>query len=430
MSFQGLLKALCGLFLLIGGGLVLYAGYGLVTGLLQAYRSTGTGEARFVRYRGTQVSKRRHSHEVQASPLFYYATFEWQGRQIEDPTPQLVRWYDSGQALPVLLPGKEGPAPQLAAWSCRYLWYLAVLLFGGLLLLPPVLFLLVFPGAAATAATEAAPSAALQLPEGFGTVDTPLGRLSLISVAKGMGALLVLGVVAGLWSEYGPHLVFGKDREMLAALRRKDTARALELARAGEGVNAVDEYRRTPLILAMEAEQWELAEALIAAGADPNVESKMLRVPLMMAAKARKDTLCAALLAKGARVDPGPEGPLFLAVAANDRRVLQALLAAGPDLTGRYEELWTLADVAVFLGYAQVLDLLEAAGVPVTAPEPCVWVARNDQKKVQEVLATGAEAARRTLDVRCGRRSLIELAEAQQRRALVRLLKRAGLDAE
>ncbi|GAA1522151.1 ankyrin repeat domain-containing protein [Streptomyces albidochromogenes] len=95
------------------------------------------------------------------------------------------------------------------------------------------------------------------------------------------------------------------DEALRAAVRDDDAAGVRAALAAGADIEARDEHRRTPLLIAALSDHVAAAQALVAAGADPNAQDD------------REDS---------AWLVTGVTGSV---------RMMRTLLAAGPDLTPR-----------------------------------------------------------------------------------------------
>lgn len=429
MSFARVLLLLVRTFILVGLGITGYGAYGLTEGLL--FQAQARGEARGIltRYEaGAHQSRVRPIGRIGtqiADPLIHFAHFSYQGRNYTDPTPQLFLWHDPGDSVVLLLPLEVGGQPRLADWPSRFTFAVAVMAFGLPFLVLPGFFLWAMGGDLRKAAdrTRAVPSDTdpFQLPEPMRkALTTPiLGRISPLGMIKWMLILLVAGTVAGLWSEYAPELRIGSEGRMLDALAAGDRKLALVMARQGKGINAKDEYEETALIKALDVPDPELARALVDSGAYAGGYSKTGLTPLFLAVYHDLPGMVELLLSHGAPPDD-PKDPLFHAVSRDKVSMVQSFIGAGADL-GRQINGLTPVDLAALKGHRRVLKLLLEAGGPTTLPEPCVWVAANDQRSIHRYVQDGGD-----VNLRCHNQSLVEFATRLKRGAIAALLAPAG----
>lgn len=125
------------------------------------------------------------------------------------------------------------------------------------------------------------------------------------------------------------------DQAFDAAVRGTSCEVVEELLKAGANVHQLDQWGRTPLMLAVERANPKVVETLLKAGANPNHVNKDGETPLLVAAKWTKGReTTEALLKKGARldcVDKNGNTPLIIATRNKRREVVEALLKAGAD---------------------------------------------------------------------------------------------------
>jgi ankyrin repeat protein len=132
-------------------------------------------------------------------------------------------------------------------------------------------------------------------------------------------------------------------------------------------MNKVNEYGQNPLLLALEAGQFELARLLIEAGADVNIKSKMYMTPLRVATQSGNLEAVKLLLAKGASPD-APEDefpPLFYAISKGYDDIAQVLIEGGTDLNRSYlagKHRLTAGDMAVLAKKTALVELIRQKG--------------------------------------------------------------------
>lgn len=123
------------------------------------------------------------------------------------------------------------------------------------------------------------------------------------------------------------------------AVHWDDLDLALRLLHAGANVNAANDLRVTPLMLACENRSVAMVQQLLKVGADPNATNSTGETVLMAAARTGSLDIVKALLSK--KANPNAKDPLhdqtalMWAVAEQHPDVVQALLDAGADVHAR-----------------------------------------------------------------------------------------------
>ncbi|KAJ1431981.1 ankyrin repeat-containing domain protein [Ochromonadaceae sp. CCMP2298] len=129
--------------------------------------------------------------------------------------------------------------------------------------------------------------------------------------------------------------------DLLRAKNTKSTSAALDLIEAHMGVNAVDEWGHTPLMVAVQGERMEVVAALLNTRmptADLNKEKSSGFTALFYAVELEQPSLLTALLRRGAHPTPsikqaGSRGttPLHLACKLEKLKHIEELLTYGAD---------------------------------------------------------------------------------------------------
>lgn len=175
--------------------------------------------------------------------------------------------------------------------------------------------------------------------------------------------------------------LFGGDKkrvaEMIAAARSGDRSKIEQLLSKGADINAAEpESGDTPLLSAIDNDQWATAEYLLKQRPDLSLEDKNGNSPLYVAV-ARGDSALAMvnlLLGAGAPVDLGPKHgenagatPLHIACATGANGCLEGLLRHGASATKQLPSGATPLHTAAIGGNERTIDLLCKAGASVTA---------------------------------------------------------------
>ena len=102
----------------------------------------------------------------------------------------------------------------------------------------------------------------------------------------------------------------------------------------GANLNAIDDYRYTPITRAIETGQLDAAKLLLEAGADANGKDGNERFPLILVTATNRTEFVALLLANGARTnvkDRSGQLPLHIAAQRGSAEIVDLLLKAGAD---------------------------------------------------------------------------------------------------
>ena len=118
----------------------------------------------------------------------------------------------------------------------------------------------------------------------------------------------------------------------------------------------------TPLQVALEGGQNEVASYLLTVGAAVNVKNEFGITPLLDAVYTASPEVVKKLLASGADVDAKDEEgntPLHGAVQNNRAEIVKLLLAAGADATARNKEGESPIDLCRYLGHDRIAEMLD-----------------------------------------------------------------------
>lgn len=175
--------------------------------------------------------------------------------------------------------------------------------------------------------------------------------------------------------------LFGGDKkrvaEMIAAARTGDTEKIRQLLAKGAAINAPEpESGDTPLLAAIDKDQWNAAELLLQQKPDLTLEDKNGNSPLYLAVSKGDAALVIVnlLLKAGAQVDLGPKQgsnvgatPLHIVCATGANGCLDTLLRHGATVTKQLPTGATPLHTAAIGGDQRTIDLLCEAGGSVSA---------------------------------------------------------------
>ncbi len=163
----------------------------------------------------------------------------------------------------------------------------------------------------------------------------------------------------------------GEDAMLHEAAEAGDIKRVRQLLATGASVDARDEARRTPLLLATHADRAEVARLLIEAGADVNAKDAIEDTPFLYAGAEGRNDILRAILATGKAnlEDTNRYGGVALIPAAHHGHpeTIRILLETGIEVDHVNDLGWTALLEAVILGdggpvYQQIVKLLVDAG--------------------------------------------------------------------
>jgi ankyrin repeat protein len=138
-----------------------------------------------------------------------------------------------------------------------------------------------------------------------------------------MGAILVQAALAQA------------PRDLPTAVQAGASKRALEMIRSGADVNQAQGDGSTPLLWAVNRQDYEVTQALLAKKANPNAVNEFGAMPLTEAARLNDDMLVKMLLDAGGKVDsanPDDETALMLAIKNGNLQMTETLVKAGANV--------------------------------------------------------------------------------------------------
>ncbi len=124
-------------------------------------------------------------------------------------------------------------------------------------------------------------------------------------------------------------------KDLPTAVQAGASKQALEMIRNGADVNQAQGEGSTPLIWAVNRQDYDVAQALLARKANPNAVNAFGAMPLTEAARLNDDKLVKMLLDAGAKVDsanPDDESALMLAVKNGNLQMAETLVKAGANV--------------------------------------------------------------------------------------------------
>ncbi|PRW58881.1 ankyrin repeat [Chlorella sorokiniana] len=194
---------------------------------------------------------------------------------------------------------------------------------------------------------------------------------------------------SGNWLSGGKQLQPLHQTPVHVAAEAGDTEMAQLLLKAGAEPSAVDFDGKTALHHALEMQDDDMAELLIDSGADINLGSKDFASPLHQAAGSGMLQVLRLLLRKGADANAADEAgwtPLMLAVRSSKLPAVEALLEAGADAAAQNKQGATAIHLAAVNGKPPICSCLAQRA-------PAALAVRNAEGKTAAEVAKTPEVA-------------------------------------
>lgn len=146
-----------------------------------------------------------------------------------------------------------------------------------------------------------------------------------------------------------------------------------QLLQKGQDVNAQDEQGRTPLFLAVQANNEKLVQTILRFDPDTNIASKDGQTPLHIAASNGNIEIASLLVSKGANlqsVNSKGRTPLYLAAVENHPDMVKFLLSMGADSRFGDANQWLPIHGAAAKNLPEIIRLFLEAGLHPDTPNP------------------------------------------------------------
>ena len=374
------LKCILGLFVLTGIAIAIYGLWEVLGTMTYVKNSPERAKATFIGYDREVVETTstspspnwefqqdfKASQSVMSYPCFEYQTKDGSKHQVRESKVHLIERFNPGQEVEIILPSFQ--PPRLAGFYSLYVRDLSILFLGLCFILIPLLI-----GWVAIPSLETSGGIKLtrHMKQTYDMIaSTSIGPVTVGFILKGTIGLFILMLCLALILAAVPYikqLHLGTGWGLSEALQKKNFDVARELIIKRKGINKVNEYNQNPLLLALEANQSELAGLLIEAGADVNIKSKMYMTPLRVATQSGNLEMVKRLLAKGASPD-APEDefpPLFYALIKGDDEIARVLIEGGTDLNRTYiagERSLTAGDMTLLAKKPMLVELIRQRG--------------------------------------------------------------------
>jgi ankyrin repeat protein len=163
--------------------------------------------------------------------------------------------------------------------------------------------------------------------------------------------------------------ILAQTQDLATLVQAGATQQALEQIRAGADIHKAHPDGTTPLLWAVNRQDYQVAEALLARKADPNAANEFGATPLTEAARLNDIRLVKMLLDAGAKVDsanPDDETALMLAIKNGNLAMAEMLVNAGANVNQieKFHEQTPLIYAAAG-GHAGIVKLLLSKGADV-----------------------------------------------------------------
>jgi hypothetical protein len=374
------LKCFLGLFILFGIGVSIYGGLDLASMAFFARNNTERARGVFLGYAREYVASSSTSSSpndwsrldtAETTSFMSYPEFEFEtggGGKVRavGRKQHIIEWFKPGRQIEVIV-SKYGDH-EMADFYSLYSWSICVLAVGlCFILIPALIWSVVIPGLKTTAGLEVVS----RFNAMFGVImDTEVGPFRVVTLLKATGAFIVAVTIFGLATELVPyikHLRLGGGYALIESIEKGSFDEARKLILGKKGINTVNEYGQSPLLLALEAGRFDLAQLLIDAGAKVNVKSKMYMTPLRVAATAGDLETVRMLLARGASADaPDDETPpaIWAMIKGHDE-VARLIIESGCDLKRKYimeDGSYTIGDMTIMARKPALTDAVRRRG--------------------------------------------------------------------
>ncbi|KAH7489052.1 putative ankyrin repeat protein [Phytophthora ramorum] len=161
-----------------------------------------------------------------------------------------------------------------------------------------------------------------------------------------------------------------KSKDPWEEIDRKAAEKVKSLLNGGANINAMNEVGITPLRLALDSGNTEMAAVLLEHGADMTAGRQDGSSMLHVAVKSGNKEMVQLLLKYGADLsatDGNGSSPLHIAVRSGNLEMVKLLLVENADITAKEEDGGTVLHVAVSSGNSKMLELLLDHGAALEA---------------------------------------------------------------
>lgn len=372
-------KYVLAVFIFAGMAICLYSGWEIWSTYNMIKNAAGRTQGVFTGYHEVEVESRSSSTNQfdqldfdDSTSYMSYPQFAFVGKdnrkvQVRESKQHIFPCFKPGQAVEVvILPNGDH---RLAGFYSLYARDICILVFGIFFLMIPLLIVRASIHAVNTPAGKKLEKMAGEQFDRLTSAE--VGPLTVSTMFKGVAIFIAVILIVALSSMLVPYLKqmrLGFDYGLIEALEQERFDEARELIIKKKGINRVDEYNQSPLILALQKRKPELARLLIEAGANVNIESKTLyRTALQTATQSGDLETVRLLLVKGALPDANDDEnpPVFTAIMKDHDEIARLLVESGCDLKRQYVSKgrgYTAGDLAVIAKKPALVELIRKRG--------------------------------------------------------------------
>lgn len=157
--------------------------------------------------------------------------------------------------------------------------------------------------------------------------------------------------------------IAGSYEDFFVAVKRNDGGRVTEILRRGFDPNTLDPNGKVALVMALQEENYAVAEALMASRElNVNLANPAGETALMMAALRGNLAWTERLLARGAKIDKPGWTPLHYAATGPEPQIVKLLIERGAVVDAEAPDKTTPLMMAARYGKEESVDLLLAHG--------------------------------------------------------------------
>jgi len=344
------LKTILGIFILAGVLITLYGCWEILCTMNFLKSAPERAKGTFTGYYDEEVVSRssytnqfgnlqfEDTTSYMSYPQFEFTSKDGTKQRVTESKHHLLKRFIPGQEIEVIVSPHGNH--RIAGFYSLYALDLCILVFGLCFIFIPLLIgKVVLPSLQTPAGMEMARKMTEEIRRILSS--KVVGPVSVGTILKGSVifiALVTLFSLGNILTPYIKQMRLGFGFGLIEALEHKRFNEARDLIAQRKGINKVNEYDQSPLLLALEAGQSDLARLLIEAGADVNVKSRMYMTPLRVATQSGDLEMVRLLLAKGASPDvPKDESPpVFYAIAKGYDEIARLLIESNCDLKRSY----------------------------------------------------------------------------------------------
>lgn len=366
-------------FILVGIAICLYSGWEIWSTYHFVKNADERTQGIFTGYHEVEVESRSSStdptgeiHFEDTASYMSYPEFEFvakngQKEHVRESKQHIIAFFKPGQTVDIIVSPRGNH--RIAGFYSLYARDICILAFGLFFLTIPLIMVFASARILKTPAGEDIRKLAGKQYDSITSAE--VGPTTVGTLFKGGMIFIAVVLIVALSSMLLPYVKqmrLGLGYELIEALEQErfEEARALILKK--KGINRVDEYNQSPLILALQKRKPDLVRLLIEAGANVNIESKTIyRTALQIAAQSGDLEAVRLLLAKGALPDANDDEnpPVFTAIMKGHDDIARLLIESGCDLKRQYISRgkgYTVGDLAVIAKKPALIELIRKRG--------------------------------------------------------------------